>query len=164
MEVFEVHITGDKSIIEKAAELGLKTISVHLLRPDRTHFRTEHMTSHIMRCKSYIDCKRDVDSYVKVLESRGVSIIRVKIESPYYEHYRTQSLYMESHFEAEGTRYPISQNARKATFLATDREYNLSRYNKFREKYKGKELELALYDTDVNEDKDWFDLYENNSR
>lgn len=159
-EVFEVHITGDKRIFAEAAQLGIKTISICLLRPDRSYLRSEFMTSQIFRFENYDACKVHVDKLVSALKQAGVKILRVKIESPYYEHYREQSLYMESHFEATDNQFPISKNARKDTYLATDRVYEHGGYDAFREKHKdSKELELCLYDSDVNEDADWFDLY-----
>jgi hypothetical protein len=159
MEVFEVHVTGDESIHAVAKELGVKTIAVELLRPDKSLLRTEHMTSLIVKRDSYQDCKRYVENLVTSLLDSDVAILRVKIESPYYAHYKDQSLYMESHFESDEMFFPTSRNARKQKLLATDREYDKERYGKFIEKYKNLELELCLYDSFVSEDLDWFQLY-----
>jgi hypothetical protein len=117
------------------------------------------MTSMIFKFDSYQSCKSHVDALVEAFKIAGVNVLRVKIESPYYDHYRKQSLYMESHFEAEDARYPMSRNQRKTTRLATDREYDQRFYDLFRAAWASKELELCLYDTWVDEDKDWFDLY-----
>src|SRR5689334_14136900 len=99
IETFEIHITGDKSILQAAKPL--KTIEVQLLRPDKSILRTEYMTSHMQHMASgYKGCKQYVDDIVGYLKEIGVNIVRVKIESPYYEHYVAQSLYIESHFES----------------------------------------------------------------
>lgn len=160
MEVFEVHITGDESILEVGKRLGVKTIAIDLLRKDRSVLRSEFMTSEIMKCPDYETCKKQVRELVAKLEEARVPIVRVKIESPYYEHYVDQSLYMESHFETIDDFSPISRNRNKTKFLSTEREYIHERYDEFREVYADKELELCLYDSDVYEDKDWFDLYD----
>lgn len=159
MEVFEIHITGDESILKAAHPI--KTIAVDLVRPDLSVLRTEYMTSHVSRHSSYDMCRAYVDDIVAAMKEKGVQIVRVKIECPYYEHYRDQSLYMESHFLATGYDggYPMSRNKRKADFLATDREYDKAQYDEFREWWKNEDVELCLYDTFVEEDKDWFDLY-----
>lgn len=159
MEIFEIHITGDKSILERGEDVGMKTITINLLKPDRSYLRTEYMTSHVARHENYSECKRAIDKAVSKLKESGVKILRVKIESPYYGHYRDQSLYLESHFEAKNDQFPISQNVRKTTFLATDRVYNHDEYDNFLEEYKDVDVELCLFDTDIEEDKDWFDLY-----
>lgn len=159
MEVFEVHVTGDNLVHAVGQELGVKTIAVELLRPDKSLLRTEHMTSQIVKRESYADCRRYVENLVTSMIDKGVAILRVKIESPYYDHYKGQSLYMESHFESSEMFFPTSRNARKQKLLATDREYEKERYPKFMEVYKDLELELCLYDSFVSEDLDWFQLY-----
>lgn len=159
MEVFEVHITGDESIHKAAKELNQKTIAIDLLRPDKSVLRAEHMTSLILKHESYKKCKAHVDEIVKQYESRRVPIIRVKIECPYYLHYRADSLYIESHFVSDEMFFPTSRNQRKAALLATDRQYGLERYQAFLEQNKSHELELCLYDSFVSEDLDWFQLY-----
>lgn len=158
-EIFEVHITGDESIIQVAQTLGLKTISIDLLKPDKSRLRTEYMTSQVFRFGSYNECKFYIDCRVKELEKHGVQIIRVKIESPDYPHYRSQSCYMESHFNDRDGTFPMSRNLRKTSVLATSREYDKNKYDEFHELYKDVELELCLFDSFVGEDADWFSLY-----
>ena len=159
MEIFEVHITGDESIIASATSLGVKTISVDLLKPDQTSLRTEHMTSQVYKFPTYLECKQHVDKLVEQLTGLGVSIQRVKIESPIYDHYIKDSLYVESHFPATDWSYPVSRNVRKTELLATDREYNQAGYDSFRELHKGRDLELCLYDNNPQEDMDWLMIY-----
>lgn len=164
MEVFEVHITGDKSIHKVAKSFDHKTITIDLLNPDKSVLREEHMTSIIYKYSfpvSYELCKRLVLQIANVYAKMGVNIVRVKIESAPYDHYMDQSLYMESHFISDEFHLPTSRNQRKSTFLATDRTYEKSKYKEFSERYKGTELELCLYDSFVEEDTDWFDAYEN---
>ncbi len=159
MEVFEVHITGDESILTNSKMLGLKTIEVDLLGPDFTYIRTEAMTSHIHKAESYAKCKEWVDDMVARLMAAGTVIHRVKIETPIYDHYIDQSLYIESHFEDDSGQYPISKNRRKTTFLATDRSYKQNEYDAFRKTHQGRDLELCLFDSDAKEDADWFARY-----
>lgn len=162
IETFEIHITGDELILKAAKPL--KTIQVNLLKPDKSLLRTEYMTSHVQHMASgYEGCKKYVDDIVDYLENQqGLNLIRVKIVSPYYRHYVPQSLYIESHFESDAFHLPTSQNPKHAMPVATAREYDKKYYEDFVEHYKKTipaTVELCLYDTDVNEDKDWFDLY-----
>ena len=166
MEVFEIHITGDERIIKAAKALDLKTIVIDLLRPDKSYYRTEYMTSQAYHCENFNKCQEYVNDLVNKL---NVDILRVKIECPYYRHYVDQSLYFEVHYKAKGDFFPMSQNKGKNYFLCTAREYDKTKYDSLWQKHGGIFLlappenfimELCLYDTNINEDKDWFDLYE----
>lgn len=158
METFEIHITGSSDINEQLDRLGIKNIIIDLLKPNKTILRTEYMSSFISKHKNLTDCQRYVNS---VLLNLSCEIIRIKIESPYYEHYKKRSLYLESHFKPFNELYPISKNAKSNKELATDRTYKKKEYNAFIEKWKTEEIEMCLVDTFVEEDKDWFDLYSN---
>jgi hypothetical protein len=167
MEIFEIHITGDEAIIDASKPLGIKTIVIDLVKPDKSYFRTEYMTSHTRISYDYEDCKQWVDDLVAKLTTAGVKIVRVKIECPLYPQYRDKSLYFEVHYEGE--RAPMSRNHGKNFYLCTAREYDRSKYDALWQKHGGIFLftppphwtmELCLYDTNVEEDKDWFDLYE----
>lgn len=153
MEIFEIHITADKSILNN--ELGLKSIAIDLLKPDGTTLRTEYMTSQVARFSNYILCKEYVDDIVRLIPN----VIRVKIECPYYNHYIDQSCYVESHFLSDDFKFPTSRNQRKTELLATDRTYDKSEYQMFTEKYKDVIIELCLFDSYHTEDKDWFNYY-----
>lgn len=161
MEKFEIHITGNESILFHAKKLGLKTIIVILVKPDRTYLRTEFMTSHIMDAETYVVCEKEVHNIVETLKLAGVQVKRVKIECPPYAHYVKQSLYLEVHEMAtiNENRFPLSQNHNKSYFLLTDREYDKVKYNRLMAIRSDKEriTELCLYDSNVDED--WFDLY-----
>ena len=159
METFEIHITGDESIITVAKDLKIKTIVVDLLTPKRESLRHEYMTSLVYKAESYPICKTYVDDLVDQLESHGVQIKRVKIESPIYDHYIKDSLYIESHFPATDWQYPVSRNIKKQFKLATDREYDVNQYHSFMNLHEGKEFELCLYDTNTHEDMDWITSY-----
>lgn len=159
MNIFEIHITGEKGINEELEALGVKNIVVELLQPDKTLLRTEYMSSVVKSFEGLPECFKYIDGLLGQLESK---ILRVKIETPYLLEYVKRSLYMESHFMPniwEKTMYPKSRNARSGKIMATDREYDQSKYPEFRAKWKGEDLELCVYDTFVDEDKDWFDLY-----
>ena len=163
MEIFEVHITSGHRIHQVGCMHGHKTIAIDLLQPNGKFLREENMTSIIMKYdddNNFQKCKKDVLAIAKLYESVGLKLNRVKIESPLYERYVEQSLYMESHFPATNFDLPISRNQKKLTFLATDRTHNHSDYDAFAKKYEGKELELCLYDTNMYEDKDWLGLWD----
>lgn len=142
MEVFEVHITGDEKIHEVSRRLGLKTISIDLLRPDRTVLRVEHMTSQIFKFENYEKCHAHVQNVVDQLLAADVDIERVKIECPDYKHYREQSLYMESHFQInEPKGYPTSKNQKiKKEYYDYNelRDYLQDKYNYDEWDYAGK--------------------------
>jgi hypothetical protein len=163
MEIFEIHITGDKSILDHGKKLSLKTISIDLVRPDKSYYRTKHMTSHVHSCETYYDCKRYVDKIVEQLKNYGVEIKRIKIECPFYKHYEGMSLYLEVHEESESGEYPLSINQGKNYYLSTEREYDKYKYRDLLAKHskseEDKTIELCLHDTNIEEDKDWFDLY-----
>lgn len=160
MEVFEIHITGDEGIHKAAKEFGIKTITVNLLTPNRELLRVEHMTSHLLKLKSISECMEYVKVMKQFIESRNVALFRTKIESPCYSHYVNSSCYIECHFKSEDFILPTSQNAKKTDFLATDREYDKKKYSQFVLKNKNiDQIELCLFDSYVEEDKDWFDLY-----
>lgn len=153
MEVFEVHITGDERIHEVA---GVKTIAIQLLRPDFNIHRIEHMTSQVVKCENYQACLEQTLAFAAKIPN----VVRVKIECPYYPHYVAQSLYMESHADdPPWIDYPISRNANSYKLMATDRVYDQAVYDVFRLKWAKHTIELCLYDTNVEEDKDWFSFW-----
>lgn len=160
MESFEIHITGSDTINAELDTLGIKNIVIELLTPDKKVLRTEYMSSFVSKHNNLADCQVYVNTILAVLKS---NIIRVKIESPYYEHYKEQSLYLESHFKPfnDLNLYPVSRNAKSNKELATDRIYDKKAYRDFVEKWRHEDVEMCLVDTFVDEDKDWFDLYDN---
>lgn len=165
MEVFEVHITGDKSILEHGEALGVKTIAVDLLRPDKSLLRSEYMTSIIMKCTNYETCKQQVCELSDKLLARGVGIIRTKIECPPYQHYLGSSLYAESHFKTTSyDDFPVSRNQKKDYLLATDRTYDKGEYSEFMKLHEDDELELCLFDSFIDEDLDWLSLWAKKER
>jgi hypothetical protein len=173
---FEIHITADESIHKTAKPLGLKTIAVDLLTPILSIMRTEHMTSHVQQFENEIDCGRFVIQTAKKLEDAGSKLIRIKIECPYIESMVEKSIYLESHWHTpqptgfplstnitERPKYPLSRSQHKPNvILATARTYDKAEYEGFREQNWGSRqvVELALYDTFIEEDFDWFQLYE----
>jgi hypothetical protein len=163
MEVFEIHITGkDDKILKFLEERNLKGISVGLLEPNGEMMRTEHMSSIQMKFQNYWKCYDWVDSMKWLMRDKEIDILRIKIECPaFYEHYIDESLYVESHWRLEKIEGsdPISINLKSNKLLATRRTYNQDEYPIFIKEEKGKEVELCLYDSFVEEDFDWFTLY-----
>jgi len=154
METFEIHITGDETINSELDSMGIKNIIVELLTPSQDLYRTEYMSSFICKCESYQKCKDYVDHIISKLKS---PIIRVKIESPYYEHYKC--LYLESHFKPFDNKFPMSRNKKSGKLMGTDRSYTPENYPQFIEKWKDEDVEMCLFDSFVEEDFDWFELY-----
>lgn len=158
MKVFEIHITGEYGINDILTEMGIKNIVVELLKPDGDILRTEYMSSFIEKYETFDQCFKRVSELADKLEER-INVIRVKIESPYYEEYANRSVYMESHFIPKDNQYPVSRNQRTQKLMGTDREYNKNNYLSFINKWDGNEIELCLYDSFVREDFDWMELY-----
>lgn len=165
--IFEIHITGSMNIHEVCKTLGVKTIAVELLKPNGKTLYVEDMTSFIFR-GSEIDMYERVLLLVSDLSRNNVSISRIKVETPYVgcEHLASKSKYMETHFKCgeldgpdEQFVLPTSRNIKKTTFLATDRTYDQSNYFEFYQKYKNDELELCIFDSNVEQDREWFELY-----
>lgn len=161
--IFEIHITGSINIREVCKTLGVKTISVELLKPNGGTLYIEDMTSFIFK-GSEIDMYERVLLLVGDLSRNNVSISRIKVETPYVgcEHLVPKSKYMETHFQCgERSRFtlPTSRNTKKTTFLATDRTYDQSNYFEFYKKYKNNELELCIFDSNIEQDREWFELY-----
>lgn len=156
MKKFEIHITGEKGINEELTAMNIKNIIVELLHPNYSLFRTEYMSSFIKGFENLTECQFFVHALVSQLKT---NIVRVKIESPYYEEYAKNSLYIESHFTPFNNLYPISRNQKSGNLMATDREYNPKKYQEFIEKWIDKDVELCLYDSCVTEDFNWFELY-----
>lgn len=156
----EVHITGSHDIIDVAKQFKIKTISVDLLKPDYSLLRTEYMTSFHHKCTSFEECKKYVDDLTAEFIIQSVSVARLKIESPPYDHYFDRAKYVEAHFPAVNNIFPISANQKRPTeYLATDRRYNKSIFRGFADYYKKSQVELCLQDTNVKEDWDWMTLY-----
>lgn len=158
METFEIHITGQHGINQELDQLGIKNIVVDLLSPNLELMRTEYMSSFVIKKESLLECKVEVFELLLKLKSK---IIRVKIESPFYEHYLDTSLYLESHFKPFNEAYPISRNAKSGKLLATDRTYEKAQYDDFRNKWVGEDVEMCLVDNFIEEDSDWFEKYPN---
>lgn len=159
MKKYEIHITGEEGINDILEILGVKNIIVELLTPDYELLRTEYMSSYVREYNEYETCLLSVLDLVDQIKYRGGKVIRVKIESPYYEEFTRQSIYMESHFNPENNIYPISRNRKSQKLMGTDREYDKTKYIEFKDRYEGKEVEMCLYDTFVEEDSDWMNLY-----
>lgn len=168
MEKFEIHITADEKIHEAITAINesfrdrkIKTIKIDLLKPDGSFLRTQHMTSFVTEHPDFGHCVVYVIGLKNVLiKHHGIKVIRTKIECPYYEHYASKSLYIESHFAApENSPYPISRSQHKTTIGATDRLHDKSKFDDFRQKWSASTVELCLSDSNVEEDKDWFALW-----
>lgn len=156
-ELFEIHITGDSTIHDIGELFGDKTIQVALLRPDQSIIRVEHMTSMRVHYRSYTECL----SYVGQYQTDYRGFTRFKIECPAsYVHHLHNALYVESHFPAEDLNSPISRNVASGKLLGTNREYNPLKFEEFlKTQPEGSEKEICLFDTNINQDKDWLDYW-----
>jgi len=173
--LFEIHMTAaDDSIHEAADDLKIKTIAVNLLRPDLSILRTEHMTSHAQDFSDFDECKKFVNDLAFKFRNRGIEMVRTKIETPFSSSVACNSVYIESHWKQiiSGNYFghrcsPLSQNQNKLgsdKYLATDRLYDRKYFDLFNDAYKNNAtVELCLYDSFVEEDADWFNLYDQGS-
>ena len=118
-----------------------------------------------MKFEDYDKCKKWTDKLVSDLLDEEISILRVKIEVPYNHKYIFQSIYIEAHFIPKDWGFPVSKNVGSQKLLATAREYDNTKFASFNEKWKTDhslmlpEIELCLFDSYVEEDKEWFKVY-----
>ena len=139
----------------------IKCIEIESLNIYGQNIGTQHMTSII---KKFTD-KEEAVEFAKSLSYKfgkcGISVHRTKVESPIYDEYLYDALYVESHFESNQFIFPTSRNVKKNTLLATHREYDINAYQYFIDFHnkRNHELELCLYDTNVYIDFDWFNCY-----
>lgn len=159
-EVFEVHITSTSPHIHHLCKAnGIKSIEVELLTPQGDVLRTEHMTSHIFKCKNLTEGIMCVSGLIGMLSP--LEIIRVKVECPPYPKYRHHAIYAETHFKDDTFSFATSRNKRSGKLLATDRTTDRQSFDTFLQSNMamGHEVELCLLDTFVDEDKDWLSLW-----
>lgn len=159
MRTFEIHITGSSNINNVLDSLNIKNIVVDLLTPNNDLLRSEHMSSFVEKHASYELCLMRVQQLVNDLKQNDVEIYRVKIESPYYDDYKDISKYIESHFIKKNNQYAMSVNRKSGKIIGTDRTYDKNQYDKFKEFWKDEDVELCLYDDNVEQDKDWLEMY-----
>lgn len=181
--IFEVHITGGESILKGCASLGIKAISVDLLRPDRSVIRAEHMTSHVIKIDtSAIGAPawaslEEAELAINFADSLAArlatysAVVRTKVECPVSENLLHIAKYVECHFSESLELYglcfadypiPLARNQRKQYAVATAREYDRTKFSQFINDCKQlpkAEVELCVYDTFVEEDADWFKEY-----
>lgn len=153
---FEVHITGDSSIIDELDKLNIKNIIVELLDRDYEVLRLEFMSSFIVKLPYCVIHQYVLDLVEKL---KHCNIIRIKIECPPILELFPMSLYVESHFEPINNEYPLSRNFKSKKMMATDREYMKNNYYSFIDKWKDVDCELCVFDSFIEEDLDWFNLY-----
>lgn len=163
MEKFEIHITGSENILEELSKLQIKSIEIDLLKPDKSVLRRQHMSSTVQEFKNLSDATKWTESLSAMLETKGVQIIRKKIESPIYEHYLSTALYMETHWRTSGWGSQVlSEIVHSGKMIATDRLYRIrdtELIKAFLKRHSLRQIELCLYDTFISEDYDWFNLY-----
>jgi len=156
--LFEIHITGDISIHEKAKALGIKTIRVINLKPNGDILSIHHMTSDRRHFENYKLCRLWVESIEHDLGS-----IRTKIECPPYDEYMQEAIYAECHYKSFATKHttPTSMNAAKTHKIATKRELKKYNFRTFCSFFSDQlfETELCLYDDNQDLDKEWMGLY-----
>lgn len=165
MKTFEIHITVNDNVAQfhNVCEfiLGIKTIQIESLDRFSNPVDVQHMTSII---KNFTDKQTAIDfatDLSKLLNKLDFNVIRTKVESPIYDEYLYDALYVESHFESNQFIFPTSRNVKKSTLLATHREYDINAYQYFIDFHskRNHELELCLYDSNINLDTEWFNCY-----
>lgn len=154
-ETFELHITGAKRIHEAAKKLGIKTIEIELLNQKGEALATEHMTSHVFKSENLEEARYETLAIFQNLAS--CNLTRVKLECPYYPHYVKESKYLEAHWTDKEKYFgPMSRNVKSNKVLFTNRIFDKTKFGDFVEKYKDVEVELCLFDTNINQDNKWF--------
>jgi hypothetical protein len=163
MTLYEIHITGEPSIIDELSKLNIKNITVELYAPNGIILRKEYMSSFVEKFSTYREC---VDFVNTLLQSLTSKVIRAKIETPYDEKLLPFCYYVETHYPFTGCYdYPVSRNVESEKMMCTERSYmwgsSGSTVPEAVSKWKseGKEIEMCLYDSFMDEDSDWFDLY-----
>ncbi len=164
MEKFEIHITGSPEIIPLLKSWDIKTLHAELRDPQNQTIGVEYMSSFTKDFENYEACKKWVDDLVDKLLDEKIEIYRVKIECPYfYEHYKEMSLYLECHFPyfylVDPPVYPFVFNINSLKYVATDRVYLKSEYEKFLENWSFEEIrteiEYCLFDDNIRHDEKW---------
>jgi hypothetical protein len=155
MTIFEIHITGEPSIIQEFENMEIKTLEVDLLNPEKKVVGKEYMCSHIIKRQNYQECKQYVANLVNQLQSK---IFRIKIECPYSDEYFLDAVYAEVHWPTQDNVYPFVWNVKSKKYISTCREYEVHKFLELKRKFenvKGVEFELCLLDTNVDFDKHW---------
>jgi hypothetical protein len=159
MKTYEIHITGEEKINEYLTKEGIKNIEVELLTPSGEVIRTEYMSSFVENFNFLEDCYERVLNLTNAIKKEGIDIIRIKIETPFYQEYVSKALYIESHFKPFDKQYPISRNKRSGKLMGTDRVYDKSKFADFMLKWANNDVELCICDSYLEEDFDWFKQY-----
>jgi len=163
METFEIHITGEPSIIQEFEHKGIKTLEVNLLNPELKIVGKEYMCSHIVKATNYQECKTYVANLVNTIKSK---IFRIKIECPYMDKYFLDAIYAEVHFptkEDTDNIYPFVWNVKSEKYISTCREYETHKFFELKRKFENiekAEFELCLLDTNIDFDKHWISHFE----
>lgn len=165
MELFEFHITiaplSVQNFISICDVFDIKRIEIESLDGNGNGIKIEHMTSFTRKLENYYQAFKLITEMDYYLQRLGCTIYRSKIESPYYEHYKEKSLYLETHFTSNLYDLPTSRSVKKDKLIATDREMNKDNYLDFIALHEplGREIEMCLYDTNIILDKQWFEAY-----
>jgi hypothetical protein len=164
---FEIHITMNKCISNVNASTAFehKTIEIEDLAPDGYVVQTTWMTSIVKNFKTFTECMQ----YVSDIKKHYIHINRVKVEVPpfYLSYYGgkgliSEVLYAECHFESPNFICPTSRNVKKSTLMATARVMrpDLSELSNFIDDSGDDDVELCIYDTNLQLDHEWMTRYE----
>lgn len=162
MKIFEIHITGkDSSIIEEFHNLGYKTLTIQLLSPECEVVGYEYMCAIQGKFELYEQCLEFTLDLITRIKSE---IVRVKIESPFYQEYIEKAIYAEVHFvPLTPGLLPTVYNANGNKYVTTERIYDKEEFTLLMEKYSEikSEFELCLFDSNPEFDDRWLSFYKN---
>lgn len=160
--IFEIHITGDEFLADVAKKLDHKLLILKLLSKSLESLGIQFMTSIQKEFNSYEECLKWTLEIANIYRE-SIKVDRVKIECPVYKQYIGQSLYIECHWKdvRPDPTYHISQRVGQQAYLMTDRTYSKEEYLEFYLTHHklDRELELCLYDDNINLDGDWIGQY-----
>lgn len=167
MFIFEIHITGGAGIIAVAEKLGFKAITVSLRDPYEDEIRREYMTSQQVDLPN-AECAIALAKFMAgQIEEQFVKVTRIKVETPaLFRQFWDRALYMESHFHADNFGdYPVSKQPGKVHFMGTDRTWDHDEFESHNKHWEGRgQVEVALFDSNPNEDNDWLAHWELDAR
>lgn len=163
MKLFEIHITGDSSLILAEFEaMGHKTLSINLLNPMHNAIGYEYMCCIQQKFETYEKCLEFTLELTAKIKS---GVARVKIESPMYHEYMDKAIYAEAHFiPEEPCTLPTVYNKNSKKFVSTERTYDKDKFLDLNTKYVNinySEVELCLFDSNPQFDDFWLSHYKN---
>lgn len=170
---FEAHITvaNDENLpvfTNICKENNIKVITISNFNKNNKLASIHKMTSHVFEAASYFKALADTNYLADILESNGVTVLRVKIETPLPCPYPNNVLYYETHFtvpKGSNNKLPWSYNWDSDKYMITYRSSPASERIFIKEaaifeeqlpfEVLSKHTEACIYDTNIRLDDGW---------